>query len=85
MTGPQNGRYQRRFANPADRPSNQSFGQWAAAETLRTVHGLNEWLDQQQASEVVAACERMTRAEAERLQRMQAAQTEDRQAGDPGE
>lgn len=60
------------------------FAQWAAAETLRTVHGLNEWLDAQQGAEIVAAAERLTRAEAERRLRMLRARTEGWVAGEPG-
>lgn len=86
MTGTTNDPYRRRFANPALRPSNLPFAQWAAAETLRTVRGLNEWLDGVQAAEVVGEAERLTRAEADRLDRLRAWKTSgDVQAGDPGE
>jgi hypothetical protein len=87
MSGPSNGgRYQRRYTDPRTRPSNMPFGLWASAETLRTVHGLNEWLDAQQGAGVVAAAEQLLSAEAGRLQRQKRARAEGWvQGGQPGE
>lgn len=80
MTGPHNGRYQRRFIRPEDRPSNMPFPQWAASETARQLRCLHEAIDEQDGKDIICGLEAMLKAEARRL-----AARMYRRGGDPGE
>lgn len=74
MTGPQNDRYQRWFADPDTRPSNERVEDPVVEATRRRVEELARFLDAELGGQVVAEAEAVLHPARPRMQ-----------AGDPGE
>lgn len=82
MTGPLNGRYQRRFQDPRQWPSAVVFGLYAEVKTEAAVNELSwEWAGHQVADEVSA----FLNAEEARQERRLRARAEGWRQGEPGE